>query len=243
MARTGWGASEGRLILNTIVKFEEGIATEAEELVGPAKNTRVISAKGGAATFVSFEGAQEVTFTSGGWCVQRTLGADKESEGLLRFWLDCPSGATKGDVTIDAGERIFFSTGVYDDAAELKRLAEQRDALATSEADAEAQRRKLQKEADEGNLLAKVAAFRAKVTAEDERMTLRYQRQFFERLPGLGLGPAAITVGPGQCGLSVKRQSGSPGLFGRSSVYHILGRYEMEPLLHGEEEEGAEAVG
>ena len=107
-------------------------------------------------SFVGFEGEKAVSFTGGGWCVQRGLGVSAESEGLLRFWLDCSSGASKGDVAVilalcltstptfiltltlaltqtltltltpphqvDAGERIFFSTGVWDDAEEVRRM-------------------------------------------------------------------------------------------------------------------------
>ena len=80
-------------------------------------------------SFVGFEGEKAVSFTGGGWCVQRTIGASAESEGLLRFWLDCTSGASKGDVTVDAGERIFFSTGVWDDAEEVRRMVRSRDEL------------------------------------------------------------------------------------------------------------------
>ena len=80
-------------------------------------------------SFIGFEGEKAVSFTGGGWCVQRTIGASAESEGLLRFWLDCTSGASKGDVTVDAGERIFFSTGVWDDAEEVRRMVRSRDEL------------------------------------------------------------------------------------------------------------------
>ena len=67
--------------------------------------------------------------------MQRTIGASAESEGLLRFWLDCTSGASKGDVTVDAGERIFFSTGVWDDAEEVRRMVRSRDELDAKDKD------------------------------------------------------------------------------------------------------------
>lgn len=227
LARTGWGASEGRLIVNTAVRFEDTKVTEAEDLVGPLSGTRVLSVDDNAApsTFVSMEGEQQVRFTSGGWCVQRVIGASKDSEGLLRFWLDCPSGAQKGDVTIDAGERIFFSTGIYDDATGLSELVEQRTAMEAKLADAKAEAKKPPME--ESNPLAKLLAFRSSITEQDERTSLRYQQQFFDAIPSLGAAPAAITVGPAQCGLSVKRQS-EAGMFGSKAVYHILGRFEME---------------
>ena len=228
LARTGWGASEGRIIVNTQVRFEEELMQEAEELVGPLATTRRLSICGDAPTFVSMQGVQEVTFDSGGWCVQRKMGASKRDEGLLRFWLDCPSGATKGDVSIDAGERIFFSTGVFDDKAELESLLEQREELKGSLA-ANAAAAEARKEAQaNGNLFEKAMAFREGVKVEDERQLLRYKEEFFETVPTLGKGPAAITTGPGQCGLSVKRQSGK-GFFS-SNVYHILGRFEMDAV-------------
>ena len=86
-------------------------------------------------SFDGFEGEKAVSFTGGGWCVQRTIGASAESEGLLRFWLDCTSGASKGDVTVDAGERIFFSTGVWDDAEEVRRMVRSRDELDAKDKD------------------------------------------------------------------------------------------------------------
>ena len=224
LARTGWGASEARLILNTVIRFDDTSSTESEELVGPLSGTRVLEVQGGASKFISLDGEQEVTFTSGGWCVQRAALASKETEGLLRFWLDCPSGATKGDVTIDAGERIFFSTGIYDDAAELQRLVEQRTAMQAALAAAEEAKARRAEE-PEGNLLEKALAFRARVTAEDEALGLRIQQQFFESLPSLGEASAAIATGPTQCGLSVKRQAGSG--FMAKNVYHILGKFEM----------------
>jgi hypothetical protein len=239
MATTGWGASGQRLIVNTMVKFEESMADDAEELVGPLAGTRNLASCGGAATFVSLEGEQEVRFASGGWSVQRTLGASPASEGLLRFWLDCTSGATKGDLSIADGERLFFSTSVYDDAAELQRLQEQRTAmeskLAEAEAAAEARRRGEEPGDEAGGVLrripglSQIAAVRARVTAEDELLSLRYQKQFFESLPSLGVGPAAITTAPGQGSLSVKRPARGLGFMAKNE-YHVLGRFEMEPV-------------
>ena len=43
-----------------------------------------------------------------------------------RFWLDCPSGARKGDLVVERGERIFFDTTVWDNAENLARLAEKK---------------------------------------------------------------------------------------------------------------------
>ena len=118
LAKSDWGASGGRLRFNVDVDFEETPTAVAEELVGPLAGTRVLAVQS-EGSFVGFEGEKAVSFAGGGWCVQRGIGSSAESEGLLRFWLDCSSGASKGDVDVAAGERIFFSTGVWDDAEEV----------------------------------------------------------------------------------------------------------------------------
>lgn len=225
LARTDWGSSGGRLRFDAVVDFEEAPASEAEELVGPLSGTRVLRPQRGG-TFVGFEGEKEVAFTSGGWCVQRRIGASTATEGLLRFWLDCSSGAQKGDVTVEAGERLFFSTGVWDDAEELKRLVRHRDAMEA----------KLKGggggDEDGGPLeripgLAKLNAFRKQLNAYDEKVALTSQKQFYAQLPNLGDGPAAIANARG--GLSVKRPSGG-GAFSSQYSYHILGSFEAEAV-------------
>ena len=99
LAQTDWGASGGRLRFNVDVDFEDTPTAVAEELVGPLAGTRALRCKTDG-SFVGFEGEKAVSFAGGGWCVQRSLGASAESEGLLRFWLDCSSGASKGDVAV-----------------------------------------------------------------------------------------------------------------------------------------------
>ncbi|KAL3926057.1 MAG: hypothetical protein SGARI_005732, partial [Bacillariaceae sp.] len=67
-------------------------------------------------------GQQTAEFTTGGWCIARpnnnirnAEGDEVKPEGLLKFWLDCPTGAKRQDVEILPGTRIFFTTGVWDD--------------------------------------------------------------------------------------------------------------------------------
>ena len=73
LARSDWGASGGRLRFNMDVDFEETPATMAEELVGPLQSTRTMAVQSDG-SFVGFEGEKAVSFTGGGWCVQRGLG-------------------------------------------------------------------------------------------------------------------------------------------------------------------------
>ena len=114
-----------RVLVDALADFEESPARETEELVGPLDQTRTLSARGGGTT-VTLEGEEQVPFVSGGWCVQRSLSAKPaQEEGLLRFRLYCPSGCAKNDVSIPPGERIFFSTGIWDDAAGAAGAASQ----------------------------------------------------------------------------------------------------------------------
>ncbi|EOD20699.1 hypothetical protein EMIHUDRAFT_241908 [Emiliania huxleyi CCMP1516] len=88
----GWGGSGARVVVSALVDFEAEPANEAEELVGPRSQTRVLNARGGG-KIVTFDGEQAVDFTSGGWCVQRPLGAQAGSdEG------GSSSGETRSDV-------------------------------------------------------------------------------------------------------------------------------------------------
>lgn len=228
--RTGWGSSGGRLPITALVDFEETASTHAEELVGPLRGTRVLTARSGG-KFVSMEGEQTVTFESGGWCVQRAVFSTPSSPGLLRFWLDCKSGATKGDLVIEPGERIFFSTTTWDDADELahmiKRCAVVESGLAKVDASARSG------DCDDSPIsrlpgVSQLLAFRKAVQADEERSALKSEALFFAQFSNLAKSPAAVACSRG--GLSVKRQSSQDWLGSRNDVYHILGSFELEPV-------------
>mmetsp|Transcript_3031 Transcript_3031/g.6207 ORF Transcript_3031/g.6207 Transcript_3031/m.6207 type:complete len:253 (-) Transcript_3031:177-935(-) len=126
----GWGESGARLPLTVEVEFTTAPSTQRESLVGPKDSTYILKVCGdNPTTFVSEKGEQQVTFSDGGWCIQRptgnirnTEGSVVRPEGLLRFWLDCPSGAKKRDAEIFPGTRIFITTGVWDDPDGLARM-------------------------------------------------------------------------------------------------------------------------
>eukprot|EP00578_Thalassiosira_sp_NH16_P015843 CAMPEP_0181111752 /NCGR_PEP_ID=MMETSP1071-20121207/19443_1 /TAXON_ID=35127 /ORGANISM="Thalassiosira sp., Strain NH16" /LENGTH=305 /DNA_ID=CAMNT_0023195667 /DNA_START=126 /DNA_END=1043 /DNA_ORIENTATION=+ len=130
----GWAESGARLPLDVDVEFTSRPSPERESLVGPKDSTcvlRVVRAEGESSSsfVVSENGREEVSFLDGGWCIQRPTGSIKNSEGslvkpegLLRFWLDCPSGARKRDAEIFPGTRIFFTTGVWDDMPSLDAM-------------------------------------------------------------------------------------------------------------------------
>ena len=221
----GWGASGARVIVNVDVDFDEALLGEGEDLVGPQAQTRVLTARN-ASTIVTARGEEQMAFASGGWCVQRTYGSRAEDEGELRFWLDCESGCARNDVSVPAGERIFFCTSAWDDAAGLKAMARERADLAERLRAAE-EAADAAFAAPSDGLLGKALSFREKIATSETLDSLRAQSAFYERqMPTLGDDERPAQVAPGS--LSVKRTSGS-GLFARKA-YHILGRFSVEPL-------------
>lgn len=128
----GWAESGARLGLGVQVEFSNTPSATAENLVGPLTETYQLKVTSPPSTFVSAEGQQTATFTTGGWCIQRptanvrnAAGDQVKPEGLLRFWLDCPTGAKRQDVEILPRTRIFFTTGVWDDPTSVKQQEEE----------------------------------------------------------------------------------------------------------------------
>ena len=225
----GWGASGSRCIVNVDVEFDADAAETSEELVGPAKQTRVLTALN-ASSIVTLQGEQQVTFTSGGWCVQRRIGWKDDEEGELRFWLDCESGCTRGDVSVPVGERIFFCTSCFDDANGVKTLVAQQKETTEKLAVAEAQVEQDAKDDANEGLLAKALNMRQKINRQEELQVLGWKKAFFEReLPDLGIDQRPAHITPGS--LSLQRSRGV-GPFARAS-YHILGRFSAEPVAFG----------
>lgn len=240
----GWGASGGRLLVDALVEFDDSPATEGEELVGPQARTQILKARGGS-KYVTLDGEQEVSFTDGGWCVQRTLFSDaKSNEGLLRFWLDCPSGLAKNDVSVPSGERIFFSTGVWDEADGLKQIAADR-----AKVEEQLKALEAEEEADGGGRGFDLpgAAFRRKMRRQEKRGFLAQRRNYINSFTtGLadtadadvdvgGIAPLVATGGS----LSLKRSRGNGFLGGTVTEYHILGTFTAQRVLDGTQTSGA----
>jgi hypothetical protein len=146
----GWAESGARLVVDADIEFTDAILPQhlrGESLVGPKEQTGIVRVNHlgnsesndsddvkpyNPSTFVSEKGTQTVTFTDGGWCIQRpqvdvknAVGARVQPRGILGFWLDCESGATRRDVEIFPKTRIFFTTGVWDDPAGLLTLEDE----------------------------------------------------------------------------------------------------------------------
>ena len=221
----GWGASGARVLVDAVVEFDAAPAGESEELVGPLDQTRTLTVRGGG-TIVTFEGEQEVTFRSGGWCVQRPLlSKSTEQEGLLRFWIDCPSGCAKNDVSVPPGERLFFSTGVWDDADGVRTLRAKATATAAQlgalESEAETVPGGASAESDD--LLDRIPVFgpmRRKFLRIEQMATLRRTRAYHESWPGLDEERVALIADKGSLSLKQERPRG----------YIFLGKFGAEPL-------------
>ena len=229
-----WGSSGVRVIVNADVRFTEDPINDgaaAEELVGPSESTKVLQCLA-SGSIVTAAGQQNITFSStGGWCVQRQLFVPTTEEGALRFWLDCESGLQKSDVTVPAGERLFFTTSCWDDMDGIASLASERTRV---EAELEAFEKQPDDKAPRTGLagvplLGDVLEFRRSLDAAERKMNLRQRAAYFDaRMPALGRSepppPALIEEGT----LSLKRTRGI-GLASKSA-YHILGSFTAEAL-------------
>ena len=161
--------------------------------------------------------------------MQRTFGSKPDDEGELRFWLDCDSGCARGDVSVPTGERLFFCTSVWDDAAGLAAFVDEK---ARVEAQLSAAQQPDDSAAEGGwldrvPLLGDALAFRKRIEESEELDGLLRRRDYFERyLPDLGTDerPAQIATGS----VSLKRaRAGGLGFAG--NAYHVLGQFSAQP--------------
>lgn len=236
----GWAESGARLVVDTVVEFSSTPSQAREMLVGPKDMTsvlRVSSSSEHESVFVSEKGEQRVTFTNGGWCIQRptnniknTAGDEVKPEGLLRFWLDCPTGAARRDAEIFPSTRIFFTTGVWDDPVGLEQqeteykhnLDEMNDML-------EKTRKKTdstpQEERGNENLINKARSFQRLVGDAEEFEKLKRRKEEFERsLPPQGASQALNGVQMAPTGSLVVKGNKIPDWL-PGSEYLILGTF------------------
>jgi len=188
----GWAESGARLLLDTDVIFSKEPSQIREGLVGPKDQTYVLQVCGGPSRFVSEKGEQQVTFTSGGWCIQRPTnniknveGSLVKPEGLLRFWLDCSSGAKRRDVEILPSTRIFFTTGVWDDPKSLQAMETEYETVLnqlTTVVDNTRETRGKEEDTNNNNVIEQVMDFRKLVGNAQEFDRLQARKQELERL-------------------------------------------------------------
>ena len=238
----GWAESGARLPLDIDVEFTNEPCDQRESLVGPKDSTfRLKVCVDGISTFVSEKGQQEVQFTDGGWCIQRPTanirnaeGSLVKPEGLLRFWLDCPTGARKRDAEIFPGTRIFFTTGVWDDPKGLEAMEREYERVVDELQNIVDGTRAIREanDADEGggNVLNRLADFRTLVDNSQEFDRLASRKEALERAsPPMGAAepPNGVKIAP-TGSLVIKGNKIPDWLPG--SEYLILGVFSTKAL-------------
>ena len=237
----GWAESGARLPLDIDVEFTNEPCDQRESLVGPRDSTFRLKVCGeGISIFVSEKGQQEVQFTDGGWCLQRPTanirnaeGSLVKPEGLLRFWLDCPSGARKRDAEVFPGTRIFFTTGVWDDPKGLEAMEREYERVVDELQDIVDDTRGIREvnDADEGgNVLNRLADFRTLVGNSQEFDQLSSQKEALERAsPPMGAAEAPNGVKIAPTGSLVIKGNNIPDWL-PGSEYLILGTFGSKAL-------------
>lgn len=227
----GWGESGARLGLDVQVEFTERAPPASEFMLGMDAYELCVTSP--PSTFVSERGQEQVKFKrAGGWSITRPTGDVRNAngglvkpEGILRFWLDCSSGAKRRDVEIPPDTRIFFTTGVWDDPLEVQEQdAEYRRVL--SELDEILQdTRQTRQEAENQNILQNIQTF-TKLFGDsrrfDELVSLkeRYERE----LPPSGTATARNGVKIAPTGSMVIKGNGIPDWM-PGSEYLIFGTF------------------
>lgn len=228
----GWGESGARLGLGVEVEFSNVPSKKGETLVGPLKDTYQLTVTSPPSTFVSVNGEETVEFASGGWCIQRPTadvrnaqGSLVKPEGLLRFWLDCPSGAKRQDVEVLPGTRIYCTTGVWDDPGAVEEQ-EKSYQKAVEEIEEIKQRTRDSKEkGQDQNVLERLGTFRELVGDSKTFDTLKAQRdQYARQLPPSGSTKAENGVRIAPVGSLVIKGNQIPDWM-PGSEYLILGTF------------------
>lgn len=237
----GWAESGARLAIDVDIEFSPEPCVTGERLVGPKGETgvlKVCTERRGPSTFVSEKGEQTVTFAEGGWCIQRPEreiynadGGRVKPEGLLRFWLDCPSGATRRDTKIFPGTRIFFTTGVWDDPAGLVSQEENYKKTLTEIQDmADRTRESRSKEKKGLNPIKDALEFRKLVGDAKEFERLKIRKEALEKSspPKNALSsPNGVKIAP--TGSLVIKGNKTPDWL-PGSEYLIFGTFSSKPV-------------
>jgi hypothetical protein len=235
----GWAESGARLGLEVQVEFNDKPCSSniREALVGPKDDTYQLRVTSPRSTFVSERGEEQVEFTTGGWCLQRPTSPMKSGgrglvkpEGLLRFWLDCPSGAKRRDVEIFPGTRIFFTTGVWDDPGAVRvKDAEYRKVLDQLQELADKTRETREKSQDQ-NILQNLLAFRQLVgNSKEFDELIDYKNLYEQELPPTGAIVASNGLQMAPTGSLVIKGNQTPDWL-PGSEYLILGTFSISAV-------------
>ena len=238
----GWGESGARLGINVGVEFTTQPSNQRESLVGPKDSTYILKVcNDEPSTFVTERGLEEVTFSDCGWCIQRPTGNIKNAagslvkpEGLLKFWLDCPSGAKKRDAEIFPDTRIFFTTGVWDDPTSLKDMELEYESVVDKLQSVVDTTREIRQENEQSssdtNILDRINDFRSLVDNSKEYDSLISKKEELERAsPPRGCAESSKGVKIAPTGSLVIKGTSIPDWL-PGSEYLILGTFSTKAL-------------
>lgn len=238
----GWAESGARLGLDVQVTFTDKPSSIHESLVGPKDTTYELDVSSTKSTFVSERGQEFVDFTSGGWCIQRPTANVKNAggslvkpEGLLRFWLDCPSGAKRRDVEIQPNTRIFFTTGVWDiDVSSIESRYEEYYDIC-HEMDKIADRtRQTRSDGENNNMFENTVSFLDLVQDSKDYDRLKVVKEQYEQeLPPVGAARASNGVKIAPTGSLVIKGNNIPDWL-PGSEYLILGTFSTKAIENKE---------
>ena len=165
-----------------------------------------------------------------GVAVRNDSGGLVNPEGLLRFWVDCRSGARRNDVEIFPNTRLFFTTGVWDNPSGVEEQdREYREVLDKLQTMLDASREEKESDKPKG-IFEELLSFPRQVKDAEEFDRLKRQKDDFESaLPPLGSATAANGVQIAPTGSIVIKGNNTPDWM-PGSEYLILGTFSTKPL-------------
>ena len=159
--------------------------------------------------------------------VRNARGTLVKSEAILRFWLDCPSGAIRNDIKIKRDTRIYFTTGVWDDPSGWEKLdKEYRDVLSEMETLVEKTRNEREQGFGDNFFKTIMAVPRMVADAEEFDRLKRKKEKYEQELPPSGAkrSSSGVVIAP-KGSLVIQGESK-----GWASEYLILGTFSAVPL-------------
>mmetsp|Transcript_32348 Transcript_32348/g.65822 ORF Transcript_32348/g.65822 Transcript_32348/m.65822 type:complete len:303 (-) Transcript_32348:212-1120(-) len=185
-------------------------------------------------TFVSNKGTEIVKVLPGAYGCQ--IQQVQSQQYALRFFMDCPDGATRNDVELPA-ERIYFLSSCWnvEDESVLTRAVKRQKEMEESIQQITQQLDIIEKEQQDNNLFQKALKFRESVDLVEKRGKLKVQLQELEQAYPLQSG--SVMRGPNDIMfakegvIAVKRLRGA---MGTREQYHWIGTFTYNEFFEDE---------
>lgn len=230
-----------RLVLPFQVKITSDVSPEKDPTF--RGNSAYLVCPESTATFINHDGLQTIEFGTGGWKLELPQGGGRKGlASKLRMWIDLKTDATRNDITLAAGERIYLEANCWrEDELDIGSRALQPFLAAYQRAQ---QRVEAQVAHDTGDRrldgtdpLGTIAAFTdmAKLVADRDEKLRRLQQaeQVYPRSPETiveGPWPGAfewLAIAP--TSMTIKRRKAF------LDEFHLIGSWEATPILNEDE--------